>query len=86
MQNESTLRQHWCVVLEILIPTQGERYSAEPGDRRRLLWRKASGLVPNVVRCVRAHKPIDWGGQVVTADGYRVLRDTELEALAEVRA
>jgi len=59
-------------VLRLLVPVRGTRYDSKHGELRTIMWRQR---LPRVVEQVRTGEPIDWGGSMVRAGDYEVVRD-----------
>jgi hypothetical protein len=64
-------------ILRLRVPIRGSRYDSAPGDRRTIMWRQR---LPHVVAQARAGEPIDWGGSMVRAVDYEVVRDDGCQA------
>ena len=64
-------------ILRLRVPTRGTRYDSAAGEKRTIIWRQR---LPRVVAQVRADEPIDWGGSMVRAGDYEVVRDDGRQA------
>lgn len=62
----------YVAVLRLKVPVRGARYDSAAGERRTIMW---SLSTPAVVAQARASEAIDWGGAMVRASDYEVLRD-----------
>ena len=60
--------------IRLNVAVKGSRFASEAGEVKTLLWR--GGIVPRIVAQARAQEVIDWGGTLVRAGDYTVLRDT----------
>ena len=64
-------------ILRLRVLVRGTRYDSAPGELRTIMWRQRQ---PRVVAQVRAGEPIDWGGSMVRAGDYDVVRDDGRQA------
>ena len=64
-------------ILRLNVPVRGTRYDSAPGEQRTIMWRQQ---LPRVVAQARSGEPIDWGGSMVRAGDYEVLRDDGRQA------
>ncbi len=64
------IRRSEKAVLRLRIDVRGSRYDSLAGETRSLRWFQE---VPRVIAKARAQEPIDWGGAMVSANGYELL-------------
>lgn len=60
--------------IRLNVTVKGSRFASEAGEVKTLFWR--GDTVPRIVAQARALEAIDWGGTLVRAGDYTVLRDT----------
>lgn len=64
-------------IIRLRVPVRGTLYDSAVGERRTIMWRQR---LPRVAAQARAGEPIDWGGSMVRAGDYEVVRDDGRQA------